>query len=83
MMEIYSELDRLLTAGERCVLARIIRQDGSAPRSVGTRFLIKGDGRNLGTIGGGLLEHEVLDRARDVLSSGRSAVLVLERLGRF
>ena len=55
MMEIYSELDRLLTAGERCVLARIIRQDGSAPRSVGTRFLIKGDGRNLGTIGGGIL----------------------------
>lgn len=81
MMEIYSELDRLLTAGERCVLARIIRQDGSAPRSVGTRFLIKGDGTHLGTIGGGLLEHEVLDRARDVLSSGRSAVLEFRLTG--
>jgi xanthine dehydrogenase accessory factor len=81
MTDIYTELHRVLAAGKRCVLARIVRQAGSAPRTVGTRFLILADGTHLGTIGGGMLEHEVLRKAREVLSGGRPAVLEVRMSG--
>ncbi len=81
MSDIYTELQRALAAGEKCVLARIIRQAGSAPRAVGTGFLIRADGTHLGTIGGGLLEHEVLRKAREVLAGGRPAVLEVRMSG--
>lgn len=75
MVAIYTELVRSLAAGEKSVLARIIRQSGSAPRAVGTRFLVKGDGTLVGTIGGGRLEHDVLLKAKEVLAGGRPAIL--------
>jgi xanthine dehydrogenase accessory factor len=81
MANIYSELVRTLAAGEKCVLARIIRQVGSAPRRVGAKLLVKMDGSLVGTIGGGLLEHCVLRRAKDVMVSGKSAVLHIRLTG--
>jgi xanthine dehydrogenase accessory factor len=82
MIDIYTALHRALAAGERCVLARIIRQIGSAPRTVGTRFLVKADRTHLGTIGGGLLEYDVLGKAQEVMGSGRPAVLEVRMSGK-
>jgi xanthine dehydrogenase accessory factor len=81
MMDVYQELQRALATGEKCVLARIIRQTGSAPRTVGTKLLVRADGHPVGTIGGGLLEHEVLRKAREVMASGRPAVLEVRLTG--
>jgi len=53
----------------KTVLARIIRQAGSAPRTVGPGFSSRRTGF-VGTIGGGLLERDVLRTAQEVLSSG-------------
>ena len=55
----------------------IIRRAGSAPRAVGSQCIILEDGSLLGTIGGGLLEHRVLERAKDVFRQGKSVVLPL------
>ena len=52
------------------VLATIVSRHGSAPRTAGTRMIVTDDGRAIGTIGGGLLEARVLQKARDVLASG-------------
>ena len=82
MVNIYTELVHALAAGEKCVLARIIRQSGSAPRTVGTTFLVKADGTLAGSIGGGLLEHGVLRKAQDVMASGRCAILSVRLTGR-
>jgi xanthine dehydrogenase accessory factor len=81
MIDVYDELQRALSGGDKCVLARIIRQAGSAPRAVGTKLLVKADGRLVGTIGGGRLEHEVLGKAREVAASGRLAVLAVRLSG--
>jgi len=81
MIDIYAELYRVLAAGQPCVLARIIRQAGSAPRAVGTGFLIKADGTHRGTIGGGMLEDEVQRKAREVLAGGRPALLEVRMSG--
>jgi xanthine dehydrogenase accessory factor len=69
MRDIYSKIAELSRREEFAVLATIIVQKGSAPRGIGTRFLIMEDGSFVGTIGGGLLEHQVLEEAKGVFTS--------------
>ena len=45
------------------VLATIVSRKGSAPRSVGTKMLIRADGTTVDTIGGGCIESEVIRKA--------------------
>ena len=51
------------------VLATIVAKEGSAPRDIGTKMLLTPDGQT-GTIGGGLLEADVLRAGREMLASG-------------
>lgn len=51
------------------VLATIVAKEGSAPRGIGTKMLLTPDGQT-GTIGGGLLEADVLRAGREMLASG-------------
>lgn len=66
------------TAAEECqngrdfVLATMLTVEGSSPRHVGTRFLIRKDGAIVGTIGGGLLEASVQEFAAQALREGKS-----------
>jgi xanthine dehydrogenase accessory factor len=79
MINIFAEIEKLLASGRKVGLARIIRQSGSAPRGVGTGFLVMDDGSFVGTIGGGYLEHQVLEAVKQNFGSGRS-VLIQYRL---
>jgi xanthine dehydrogenase accessory factor len=64
----------LLEKGQPVVLAQIVRQVGSAPRSLGSRCLIHRDGSIFGTIGGGLLEYKVQQRAVELFEEGKSEI---------
>lgn len=68
---ILSELLAAQEAGMSVVLATITKARGSVPRHVGTKMLVYGDGRFLGTIGGGEVEARVLDEAKAALGDGR------------
>ncbi len=81
MENIFTEIDKNLRRGRHMVLARIIRQVGSAPRGTGTKCLIMEDGTLKGTIGGGLLEYQVLEKAREVTGRGRSETLHFKLTG--
>ena len=76
MPEVYRKLVQELSAGRPATLAAIIRQAGSSPRSVGTKFLVCRDGSLVGSIGGGPLEARVIKAAEGLL--GRDAALVME-----
>jgi xanthine dehydrogenase accessory factor len=52
--------------GARAALVTVIATSGSTPRHAGARMLVHEDGRIAGTIGGGRIEHEVVERARQV-----------------
>ncbi|MFC1863278.1 XdhC family aldehyde oxidoreductase maturation factor [Thermodesulfobacteriota bacterium] len=71
MKNIYSRILEIIEDGQVSVLATIIRHSGSTPRETGTNFLILENGSSIGTIGGGLLEAEVLEAAKDVFDSLR------------
>lgn len=66
MMQILEEMINCLVAGESFVLATVITRNGSAPRAVGAKMLVREDGKSVGTIGGGILEAQVLHLAKQV-----------------
>jgi xanthine dehydrogenase accessory factor len=66
---------RLLDDHKGFVLTTIVSRHGSTPRTAGTRMIVFEDGRAVGTIGGGLLEARVIQKAGDVLSSRRPMVI--------
>jgi len=63
-----------LMSGERgtAALATIVSKKGSSPRTQGTRMLITEDGSITGTIGGGLAEALVIDRAVKMLEERKN-----------
>ena len=65
----------LLEQGRAFVLATIIRQQGSAPRTTGTRMLITSEQEIAGTIGGGLLEAETMRTAARMSAGAPARVL--------
>ncbi len=75
------DIYELLASGQKVVLARIIKQAGSTPRSTGTRCLILEDGSIQGTVGGGSLEHQVMEKAGEVFNTGESAVIHFQLTG--
>ncbi len=82
MIDVYFELNRILQKEESGVLARIVRQKGSSPRGTGTRCLILQDGSLIGTIGGGRMEHLVMEEAKTVMQAQRSVLLKLTLYGK-
>ena len=60
MINFYQQVVDLLSNGETIAIATVIKTKGSAPRSVGTKVLIRGDGSIYGTIGGDELENAVI-----------------------
>ena len=69
MEDIYPKALEELESGRPSVLATIIRLTGSGPRGVGTKFLILENGSHVGTIGGGLLEAQVLEGSKGVFAT--------------
>lgn len=62
----YQQLNKVLKR-EPAVVATIVTVVGSAPRELGAKMAVYGDGQILGTIGGGAGEGTVIERARIVL----------------
>jgi xanthine dehydrogenase accessory factor len=56
-------------------LCTVTKSEGSTPRHVGSKMLVYPDGKFIGTVGGGDLEHRVLDEAWMAISEGQSRLL--------
>jgi len=72
---IFAEIVRLQRAGRACLLAAPLWSRGSVPLRHHSKLLYRDDGTIQGTIGGGLLEGEVLAAAPEVMSQGAPRVL--------
>ncbi len=59
-----AEAARLEARGEPATLCTVVQVTGSAPRGLGARMIVYSDGRIRGTIGGGSLERQVVERCR-------------------
>jgi xanthine dehydrogenase accessory factor len=70
-MDVYDELVRLRGLGQKCALATIVQVNGSIPSYESAKLLVREDGSMAGTIGGGCVEAEVWNVAREVMETGQ------------
>jgi len=68
-MDIYEEIVKLRQQGRRGAVATIVNVRGSIPSFKTAKMLVRDEGSILGTIGGGCVEAEVWQAAREVMES--------------
>src|SRR2546429_8360486 len=68
-MDVYDELIRLRKLGQKCAIATIVQVRGSIPSYESAKLLVREDGSMLGTVGGGCVEAEVWNAAREVIET--------------
>ena len=71
--EVFAALSDALRRGEDVALVTIVAAKGSTPQRVGAKMLVYGDGRTVGTIGGGCYENDAFWKARAALESRQPA----------
>jgi xanthine dehydrogenase accessory factor len=75
MDAIYQALAEIERTNDSAALCTVVKSEGSTPRHVGSKMLVYPDGRFVGTVGGGDLEHRVLDEAWMAISDGQPRLL--------
>jgi len=74
-MDLYEEIVRLRKDGRRGAVATIVNVRGSIPSFKTAKMLVRDDGSIVGTIGGGCVEGEVWQAAREVMESEKPRTL--------
>jgi xanthine dehydrogenase accessory factor len=74
-VDIYEEIVSLRRAGRRGALATIVNVRGSIPSFQTAKMLVRDDGSISGTIGGGCVEAEVWQAAREVMEQEKPRTL--------
>lgn len=69
MRQLFEKIKEELAAGQDLVLVTVTAGRGSVPRGAGARMLTGTTGRLWGTIGGGAVEHQALQRAAEALEN--------------
>ena len=77
-MDLYQEIVRLRKDGRRGAVATIVNVRGSIPSFKTAKMLVRDDGSIVGTIGGGCVEAEVWQAAREVMESERPRTLTFD-----
>ena len=67
MKEVITEAVNLLSTGQPCVLATVVRTQGSTPQKSGAMLLVREDGTGVGTLGGGCVEGDIWFAAKEIL----------------
>ena len=80
MKEIQSILKKAgeLSVNEKAILATVVDVIGSGYRRPGARMLIDENGFSIGTVSGGCLEADVLERAKKVLETNEPTVITYD-----
>ena len=74
MNNFFNEVYKFLKQGKPIVLIKIIKRSGSTPRKAGTSCFVCEKGTVTGTIGGGLLEHKIISRAKQLFREKTSCI---------
>jgi xanthine dehydrogenase accessory factor len=74
-MDIYEQIVELRRGGRRGAVATIVNVRGSIPSFQTAKMLVRDDGSIVGTIGGGCVEADVWQAAREVMESEKPRTL--------
>src|SRR5476649_309306 len=76
--EVFAAVAAALERGEAAALVTIVSTTGSTPQRVGAKMLVFGDGRIVGTIGGGCYENDAFGKAREAIANRTPQLLHYE-----
>lgn len=65
--DVFAAVADALERGEPAALVTIVSTVGSTPQRIGAKMLVFGDGRTVGTIGGGCYENDAFWKAREAI----------------
>ena len=77
-MDIYGQIVQLRHEGRRGAVATIVNVRGSIPSFRTAKMLVRDDGSIVGTIGGGCVEADVWQAAREVMESEKPRTLTFD-----
>ena len=77
-MDIYEQIVELRRQGRRGAVATIVNVRGSIPSFKTAKMLVRDDGSIVGTIGGGCVEADVWQAAREVMESEKPRTLTFD-----
>jgi xanthine dehydrogenase accessory factor len=63
-LDVLKTCDAWLAAGHRCQLVTVVKTWGSSPRPIGATLAVRGDGTVVGSVSGGCIEDDLIDRVR-------------------
>jgi xanthine dehydrogenase accessory factor len=75
-MELYAQIAQLEAEGQAFVLATVIDSGGSTPQKPGSKMVVLPDGTVRGTVGGGAIEKQIIDAARELFDSPNSTQVI-------
>jgi xanthine dehydrogenase accessory factor len=76
--EVFAAVAEALDRGEPAALVTIVSTTGSTPQRVGAKMLVFGDGRLVGTIGGGCYENDAFWKAREAITARKPQLVHYE-----
>jgi len=74
MNELFQEIYHSLVQGNELVLATVVSDKGSTPRTSGSNMVVYRDGSISGTIGGGIIEGDVIRSAMNLFGSSGAMI---------
>lgn len=72
MTPIFGRIQEIIDEGRQAALATIVEASGSTPGKPGARMIVHPDASIEGTIGGGTVEKQTIEKALDVIQSGEN-----------
>ncbi len=69
-MKIWSKAQSLLQSNQKLYLLSVVQSKGSAPGRVGFKMIVSEDYQLFGSIGGGLMEYNMVEKAKQMLKDG-------------
>lgn len=81
MIELITQVNAILAQGRSVVAATIVTNEGSTPRTAGSKMLIFENGSIAGTVGGGASEGLVMAAAPEIFASGQAKLMDFDLTG--
>ncbi len=73
--DIWTKIQEVREAREKAALCIVVQARGSTPRKEGAKLVVTEQGEFFGTVGGGNLEYQVIEQAKQVMKKGHPQLL--------
>ncbi|MBN2892237.1 MAG: XdhC family protein [Bacteroidales bacterium] len=70
MKEIYNAINQIIAERKKAAMCIITETKGSTPRKIGSKMIVLENGQVIGSIGGGELEHFVVEKSQEIIKTG-------------